>query len=95
MRNVTKAWLVWSKLGKANSSVMLIETHTSCSTIVNVRWLDPLVPNRIVWHHIGRLFAYLAIVMHVVSESVGVITLVDVFSILHIVSIETLLHRRG
>ena len=95
MRNVTKAWRVWSKLGKANSSVMLIETHTSRSTIVNVRWLDPLVPNRIVRHHIGWLFAYLAIVMHVVSESVSVITLVDVFSILHIVSIETLLHRRG
>ena len=74
---------------------MLGEAHASCSAIVNVCWLDPLVPHRIVWHHIGRLLANLAIVMHVVTKSVGVITFVDVSSVLHIVSIETLLHRRG
>ena len=72
--------------------LILGEAHTSGSAIVSVRRLDPLVPHVVVTDHVCGLFANLSIVMNVVPQSEGVVSLVDVWSVLHVVLVETLLH---
>ena len=71
---------------------MLKESHTGSSTIVSIYWLNPFVTDRIVRHHIWCLFTYLSIIMNMMSKSIGIIPIVNVWSILNIMWVETLFH---